>query len=273
MTNEELVAAYQQGNQDAIAELWIQVHDFIAVKAGDYLKSYPTEYQSLKDDLIQQSFFSLLNAAKYFDAEHGCSFLTYLNKCLAGAFHEVIFGGRGSRIDNDPLNTALSLDRPLHESADGSVFTLADTVADKLQGEQTEYVTDREIDASEADSYWKSVNEYMKRCFKDCGTEIGSSILSFMLDNDCTFREAVLALYGEDISGSRKVRGKYEYHKKITEYKFKKEWDATKEERRKLLLDELFIGANGLRDTSYQFFVESGMSSVEHSVILMNGND
>lgn len=270
MTNEELVSSYQHGNQDAIAELWIQVHDFIAVKAGDYLKSYPTEYQNLKDDLIQQSFFSLLNAAKNYDAEHGCGFTTYLNKCLAGAFHEVIFSGRGSRIEKDPLNSALSLDQPIHQNADGSLVTIADTVADKYQGEQTEYATDRDIDASEADDYWKSVNEYMKRCFKECGTETGASILTYMLDHDSTFREAVMAMYDEDISGNKKVRGRYEYHKKITEYKFRQMWDATKEERRRLMLDELFIGANGLRDTGYKYFAESGMSSVERAVILRN---
>ena len=58
MTNEELVLEYQQGNQDAIEELWLQVRGFITTKAIEYLKQFPAEHQSLKDDLIQQSYFS-----------------------------------------------------------------------------------------------------------------------------------------------------------------------------------------------------------------------
>lgn len=268
MSNEELVFEIQQGNQDAIEQLWLQVHGFIATQASEYLKQFPVEYQSLKDDLIQQSFFSLVDAAKLFDASRGCAFLTYLGKYIPKAFHEVIFSGRGSRLENEPLNNAVSLDKPLYENEDGSVVTLADTIADQMQGEQTEYVISKGHADVESDDYWKSVNAYMKECFNKYGTEIGASILSYMLDNDCTFREAVIALYDDDIRTGRKMRSKYEYHKKQTEFKFKQHWKNTKEERRKLMLDEYTIGLHGLRDTSYSSFKYTGMSSVELAVIL-----
>lgn len=270
MTNEELVLEYQQGNQDAIEKLWLQVQSFVIVKASDYLTQFPVEYQSLKDDMIQQSFFSLLHAVKNFDSEKGNTFLTYFSKCLAGAFHEVIFSGRGSRIESDPLNTVLSLDTPMHENEDGSIVTLADVIADNQHGQQVEYVTSKGIEEFESDDYWKSVNAFMKDCFKKYGTEMGAAILSYMLDCDCSFKDAVLALYDDDISISRKIRSKYEYHKRQTEFKFKQNWKATKEQRKRLLLDELFIGSHGLRDSGYSYFKRTGMSSVERAVILRN---
>lgn len=261
MTNEELVAAYQQGNEDAIEKLWLQIIDYIEIQASKYLQQYPSEYQSLKDDLVQQSFFSVRYAAEHFDSEKGVSFLSYFSRCLPKSFHEVIFSGRGSRLENEPLNTALSLDKPLYEKDDGSLVTLADTIAEPC----------KELEDVEADDYWKSVNAYMKNCFKQYGTETGAAILSYMMDSDCSFRDAVLALYGDDISTSRKTRSKYEYHKKQTEFKFKQHLKNAKEERRMLLLDELFIGSHGLRDTGYKCFTETGMSSVERAVILRAG--
>lgn len=257
MTNEELVVAYQQGNEDAIEKLWLQIINFIEMQASKYLQQYPSEYQSLKDDLVQQSFFSVRYAAEHFDSAKGISFLSYFSKCLPKSFHEVIFSGRGSRLENEPLNTALSLDKPLYENDDGSVVTLGDTLAEPC----------KELEDIEADDYWKSVNIYMKKSFRKYGTEMGAAILSYMMDNDCSFKEAVLALYDEDISTSRKVRSKYEYHKKQTEFKFKRHLMDAKEERRMLFLDELFIGSHGLRDTGYKYFRQAGMSSVERAVI------
>ncbi len=273
MTNEELVFTFQQGNQDAIEKLWLQVCRFVSLKADDYLKQFPSEYQSLKEDMIQQSYFSLLDAANNFDAGKGASFLTYFSKCIHKSFREVIFSGRGSRKEHDPLNNYTSLDQPLYENEDGSIVTLADTIAEKNQGEQIEYTISKGHADIEADDYWQSVNAFMKECFRRFGTEIGAAILSYMLDNDCSFRDAVLALYNDDIRISRKIRSKYEYHKKATEFKFKQNWNTTKEQRKKLLLDELFIGSHGLRDTGYKFFSEHGMSSVESAVIQRNDYD
>ena len=170
------------------------------------------------------------------------------------------------------MNTALSIDESLYEKEDGSVVTLADVVADKQQGEQTEYVISKGHADVEDDDYWRSVNEYMKRCFAKYGTEIGATIMSYMLDHDCGFRDAIVALYGEDVYNDRKQRSKYEYHKKQTQFQFKRNWntDAAKEERRKLMLDERTIGLNGLRDSGFKCFSQSGMSSVERSVLLRN---
>lgn len=264
MTNEELIQEYQNGNTSAVEQLWLNVSGFIEIQADKYLQQFPAEYQSHRDDMIQQAYFSLLYAAERFDISRGVTFLTYFSKCIPKAFHEVIFNGRGSRQESDPLNSAMSLDRPLYENDDGSVVTLADTIAEPC----------KELEDIETDDYWKSVNTYMKEIFRKHGTEIGAEILCYMIDNDCSFRDAVLTLYGDDIRVDRKVRSKYEYHLKETKFKFKKHWKNAKEERQKLLLlDELFIGSNGLRDTGYKFFSETGMSSVEHAVFRRNQNN
>lgn len=271
MTNEELVLAIQQGKQDAIEELWLQVEEFIRNKADDYLKNCPEECRSLEEDMIQQAYFELFNAVNRFDATRGYKFTTYLDKCLQSPFREVLFSGRGSRLENDPLNNCDSLDRRLFENSDGTMVTVADTIADKLPGEQTEYVTDKGQAEIEDDDYWRSVNEYIKRLVDESGSEVGAALYRYMLDHDCTFRDAVLVLYNEDIQ-DRKIRGKYEYHKKQTERNIRKKWNtpSAKEERRKIALDFISLGRYGLRDTGLNFFREKGMSSVEAAVILRN---
>lgn len=266
---EEIVAKIKEGHEELYEALWVILEPFIRLKANDYAARQGM-HDSI-DDMMQEAFLVLPSAVIYFREDAGKCFAGVLAEFfLPRAFSTACYGGRSAANLKNPLNNACSLDQPLYENADGSVVTLADTIADKQPGQQTEYVISKGQDAVESDDYWRSVNTFLKECFGRYGTETGTAILGYMLDNDCSFKEAVLALYNDDISTCAKIRSKYTYHKKVTEYNFKRMWDALKEERRKLMLDELFIGSNGLRDTGYKFFAQSGMSSVEAAVIKRN---
>ena len=193
--NEELVMEYQQGDQEAIGKLWLQVCRFVEVKAGDYLKQFPAEYQSMKDDLIQQSYFSLIHAADRFDPERGAPFLSYFSKCLPAAFHDVIFSGRGSRLEHDPLNNHYSLDQPLIDPY-GNSYSLLDVIADDKAEE--------EVRKAEEDDYRRSQNEYIRACIQLASDEIGKAILTEMLEANCGYRDAVIRLYGQEAIGDER---------------------------------------------------------------------
>ena len=272
MSNEQLVLAIQQGDQEAIEQLWLQIEKFIAARADDYLQHCPDEHKSLKEDIVQQAYFSMLDAVRRYDSEKG-SFLTYFSKCLKKPFREAVLSGRGSRQEKDPLNSCDSLDRVLFESDDGSVLTLADVVVDKQPGEQTEYVIDKGHAAVEDADFNESLSRYVRQLIAENSTKIGADIHNYMLDHDCTFRDAVLHLYGEDIRSNRKIRSKYEYHKHKTEFNIRNKWTtpSAQAERKKLMLDVLSIGRYGLRDTGLRYFRENDMSSVEAAVIRRNG--
>ncbi|KIR01694.1 RNA polymerase sigma factor RpoD [Lachnospiraceae bacterium TWA4] len=77
MTNEELVKEIQLGHdvQSNIATLWEQVEKFIYMILLPFKENYKQEYE----DLVQESYFALLDAVKGYEADKGCKFTTYLS--------------------------------------------------------------------------------------------------------------------------------------------------------------------------------------------------
>ncbi len=71
MTNEQLVMEIKRGNKEKLNDLWVQVSDFIRSCAGEFNAG------DLEEDLIQESYFGLLEAAEKYDESRGYKFLTY----------------------------------------------------------------------------------------------------------------------------------------------------------------------------------------------------
>ena len=74
MTNEELAMQIQQGNKNAIAELWTAVTPFIYKCCYRFYHARTELCLSsgvTADDLIQTAFFALLNAVNSFDIATG----------------------------------------------------------------------------------------------------------------------------------------------------------------------------------------------------------
>lgn len=80
MTNEELVEQIQNGVdvQDNMQKLYDSNRAFIVMRIKKYSSREPLE------DLMQQSYIALHNAAQSYDSDKG-SFLTYFGYCLQGA--------------------------------------------------------------------------------------------------------------------------------------------------------------------------------------------
>lgn len=124
MTNEELVAKIQAGEQHLMCELWDQVAGLVRWKAHrilTILNSTGVNCGADLDDLCQSGYFALVAAVKTFSHEKG-SFTSWLLFYLQSAFAETA-GYRTEKQKCDPLRYCISLDAPLGED-DG------DTVAD-----------------------------------------------------------------------------------------------------------------------------------------------
>lgn len=111
MTNEELVAKFQEGGKECLAELWEQNQGLICM----YAKRYASPLNPF-EDLMQIGFMGLIKAAEGFNNELGYMFTTYASKAIMGAMYRSLCH-----------NYDLSLDRPFNDEAD---MTLEDTLVD-----------------------------------------------------------------------------------------------------------------------------------------------
>ncbi|MCH4238894.1 MAG: sigma-70 family RNA polymerase sigma factor [Oscillospiraceae bacterium] len=129
-SNEELALQVQQGDSAATETLWEAVKKLCYKIAADFFNHYTTSCTAsgiTLDDLQQESFFAMLNAANAFDPDKGYKFTTYLHYPLQNCF-KALAGVRSGTAPR-PLNGADSLDKPLDDS-DESGSTRGDLIPD-----------------------------------------------------------------------------------------------------------------------------------------------
>ena len=126
LSNEDLAIRIQAGENDLISQLWDQVYRFIRQQARIHMRITNNAYGGAvgyeEDDLVQQSYFALLRAVKYYKADAGASFITILAYTLKRAFSNV----RG-RV-GDAMSRAVSGDVPAFP--DDAVTTVLDILPD-----------------------------------------------------------------------------------------------------------------------------------------------
>ena len=129
-SNEELALQVQQGDSVAAEALWGAVKKLCYKIAADFFNHYTSSCTAsgiTLDDLQQESFFAMLNAAKAFDPDKGYKFTTYLRYPLQNCFKAL--AGIKSGTAPRPLNGAGSLDKPLDDSDENS-STRGDLIPD-----------------------------------------------------------------------------------------------------------------------------------------------
>ena len=137
MSNEELVARIQAGDQNGMTELWYQVEKFIAWKAQRIMPTLGESTIIEVDDLIQAGYFALVAAVATYSPSKG-EFVKWLSYYLQTAFAETA-GYRTEKMRKDPTKCAVSLDRPL---ADDSDTTMGEIVPDQLAAAAMENIED-----------------------------------------------------------------------------------------------------------------------------------
>ena len=124
MSNEEIVVRIQAGETELNEVLWLQVEGLVkwqakrvmmAIESGGYSRGVAFE------DLCQVGFLAMLEAIGTYNQENG-AFSTWLMFYLKRSFAEAT-GYRTVKDRNEPMNSAISLDKPLLEDSDrGGTF-------------------------------------------------------------------------------------------------------------------------------------------------------
>jgi RNA polymerase sporulation-specific sigma factor len=131
MSNEELAAAVQAGDNDLMGTLWNQCYGFIRQMANRWARAWENRAYFDADDLTQSGYIALYKAVKKFEPNRG-GFLSFLEYCLKTEFAKVA-GCRTKAQRKEPLNNAISLDAPAYrnnKNDEESEITIGETIPD-----------------------------------------------------------------------------------------------------------------------------------------------
>ena len=131
MTNEELVTKIQSGKTELMSELWTQVERFVRQQAYKFHETHEARCKSMAievDDLIQEGYFAIYNAAEHFNADRGTTFLTYADYHLKKAFFSLAKMNYTGWQNNKIRGCSISLDMQAY--ADNEEISICDTIAD-----------------------------------------------------------------------------------------------------------------------------------------------
>jgi len=140
MSNEELAQLAQEGDQDAIVQLWDKVKRLVRMKARYRLPADGHTSRIELDDLMQAGYIAMMGAVKDFDPASGYAFTTYLTNHLKSAFAREL-GYKTSR--RDALLQAVSMDAPIGSSDAGDNLTIAGMLEAPDAAETFENMLDR----------------------------------------------------------------------------------------------------------------------------------
>lgn len=121
-SDEVLVQKAQQGDLDAEEAIMRKYKGIVKMKANMYYMAGGDE-----DDVVQEGMIGLLKAIRKYDEEKDASFGTFAALCIS---RQIISALRSAdREKHKPLNTSLSLSKPVEDDGSGSeFFTLEDTL-------------------------------------------------------------------------------------------------------------------------------------------------
>lgn len=145
-TNEQLALRIKDGEEFLLPQLWTQVERFVRMKARQYAHRAEESGRGLHgcelEDLEQAGYFAVVSAVRYYNAESGFTFLTFLSNTLKTSFSEAQ-NIRTSRAQNDMLNSAGSLDEPFSEADDSSLHDVIADTCTEAEGSVEEIALNR----------------------------------------------------------------------------------------------------------------------------------
>lgn len=187
MSNEELVIEIQNGAAERMGELWDQVAGLVKWKARHIMTALELRGNLCGvdfDDLVQSGYPAMVAAVESYSPEKG-AFSSWMMYQLQTAFAEAT-GYRTRRGQNEPLNNSLSLDKPLTEEADSSLFgdfipdrqatAVMDAVEDRQYREQLHNAMEKALKVIPGDySEILRLRYYQGMTLEDAGRSLGIS--------------------------------------------------------------------------------------------------
>ena len=120
MSDEALVVLAAKGDSAAAEYLIQEYKELVKSKARLYFM-----LGGDRDDIVQEGMIGIFKAIKNYDADKGASFKTFADLCVNRQIITAIKSA--GRYKHSPLNTSLSLDKPMSEGE--SAQTLGETLA------------------------------------------------------------------------------------------------------------------------------------------------
>ena len=137
MTDEELIALFRDGDQEAMEQLLDKYKGMVLKKARSmYILGGDS------DDLIQEGMLGLFKAVRDYDCGRDASFSTFAQLCVTRQLYTAVKAS--ARKKHLPLNTAISLSRPLRESGEGEDEELMDCLEADVRSNPEEYIIGQE---------------------------------------------------------------------------------------------------------------------------------
>ena len=120
LCDDELVVMAREGDADA--------EEYLIQKYKDTARNRAHLYFMVggdKEDIVQEGMIGIFKAIRSYDPEKQASFRTFAELCISRQIITAI--KRAGRMKHSPLNTSVSLWRPVSEEENGN--TLADTLS------------------------------------------------------------------------------------------------------------------------------------------------
>jgi RNA polymerase sporulation-specific sigma factor len=133
-SDDELVARYRDGDQDALTELLARYRGFARAKARSYFL-----VGGDREDIIQEGMIGLYKAVRDFSPSAGSSFRSFAELCVTRQVLTAI--KTATRQKHAPLNTYVSFDRPHDDDPDR---TVGDSLAVEDGGDPLEMLVEND---------------------------------------------------------------------------------------------------------------------------------
>ena len=166
MTDEELVAKIQAGDDSLQEQLWLQVKRRICKLANQFFTFNYDLCTALSldlDDFIQEAYFAMLDTIRTYKQDGGSKFSTVLTWRVKKSFQDLtglrLSYGRSDKSNQaaNAIRDAASLDAPSSKDADVDL-TLAECLSDPLSAEALEQIENSDYYEQMHDNLEKALN-------------------------------------------------------------------------------------------------------------------
>ena len=142
LTDEELITLFRDGDQEAMEKLLNKYKEMVLRKAKSmYILGGDS------DDLIQEGMLGLFKAVRDYDCGRDASFRTFAQLCVTRQLYTAVKAS--SRKKHLPLNTAISLSRPVREDGEEDEEFLDCLEADASSNPEVYLIGQEEIERLE----------------------------------------------------------------------------------------------------------------------------
>ena len=176
LTDEELITLFRDGDQEAMEMLLNKYKEMVLRKAKSmYILGGDS------DDLIQEGMLGLFKAVRDYDCGRDASFRTFAQLCVTRQLYTAVKAS--SRKKHLPLNTAISLSRPMREDGEEEEEFLDCMEADASSNPEVYLIGQEEMERLE-EKIEKELSAFEKQVLELHLTGMGYVEIAHVLNRD-----------------------------------------------------------------------------------------